>query len=95
MIDSWPRSNEPDIQDGANATLRALINNLTRLRSALSAAGAAYLQIMRGLHAARGQKKSYRPVLHVDSAPYPVQIVWGAKDPILTMRRFGWRALDE
>jgi pimeloyl-ACP methyl ester carboxylesterase len=56
--------------------------------------GAAYLQIMRGLHAARGEKKSYRPVLHVDAAPYPVQIVWGAKDPILTMKRFGWRALD-
>ena len=56
--------------------------------------GAAYLQIMRGLHAARGEKKSYRPVLHVDAAPYPVQIVWGAKDPILTMKRFGWRALE-
>jgi pimeloyl-ACP methyl ester carboxylesterase len=56
--------------------------------------GAAYLQIMRGLHAARGQKKSYRPVLHIDAAPYPVQIVWGAKDPILTMKRFGWKALE-
>jgi pimeloyl-ACP methyl ester carboxylesterase len=56
--------------------------------------GAAYLQIMRGLHAARGEKKDYRPVLHVDSAPYPVQIVWGAKDPILTMKRFGWKALE-
>ncbi len=57
-------------------------------------AGAAYLQIMRGLHATRGETKDYRPLLHVDSAPYPVQIVWGAKDPILTMKRFGWRALE-
>jgi haloalkane dehalogenase len=56
--------------------------------------GAAYLQIMRGLHATRGAAKNYRPLLHVDSAPYPVQIVWGARDPILTMRRFGWRALE-
>ncbi|TFH20540.1 MAG: alpha/beta fold hydrolase [Acidimicrobiales bacterium] len=56
--------------------------------------GAAYLQIMRGLHATRGETKNYRPLLHVDSAPYPVQIVWGAKDPILTMRRFGWRTLE-
>ena len=56
--------------------------------------GAAYLQIMRGLHAARGDKKDYRPLLHVDSAPYPVQVVWGAKDPILTMKRFGWRTLE-
>jgi haloalkane dehalogenase len=57
-------------------------------------AGTAYLQIMRGLHATRGEKKDYHRLLHADSAPYPVQIVWGAKDPILTMKRFGWRALE-
>ena len=55
--------------------------------------GAAYLQIMRGLRAPGGRARDYRPLLHVDSVPYPVQIVWGAEDPILTTRRFGWPAL--
>jgi hypothetical protein len=25
--------------------------------------------------------------------PYPVQVIWGADDPILRLRRFGWQAL--
>ena len=55
--------------------------------------GAAYLKIMRGLHAHRGRRVDYGPVLHIARTPYPVQVIWGAKDPILSVSRFGWPAL--
>jgi pimeloyl-ACP methyl ester carboxylesterase len=56
-------------------------------------AGAAYLRIMRGLHTAPGGLGDYRTVLDAASVPYPVQLIWGAEDPILRLRSFGWAAL--
>ena len=53
--------------------------------------GAAYLRIMRAL-----RDKDVGPwedVVDCRFAPYPVDIVWGAKDPILSLRRFGWPVL--
>jgi len=55
--------------------------------------GAAYLQIMRGLHVAREQPIDFGPVLDHRRTPYPVQVLWGAQDPILSVKRFGWAAL--
>jgi haloalkane dehalogenase len=53
--------------------------------------GAAYLQIMRNV---RGGARDYRTAVDSRSVPYPVQIIWGANDRILPLRRHGWRALS-
>jgi pimeloyl-ACP methyl ester carboxylesterase len=50
--------------------------------------GAAYLEIMRNLH--RGAV-DHRAAVDSRSTPYPVQVVWGAADPVLSMRRHGWK----
>ena len=55
--------------------------------------GAAYLQIMAALGEQREVPVDYRPILNTSTAPYPVQIIWGADDPILRLRRFGYQAL--
>jgi haloalkane dehalogenase len=52
--------------------------------------GAAYLEIMRNL---RRGARDHRAVVDSRSTPYPVQVIWGAKDPILPLRRHGWRAM--
>jgi pimeloyl-ACP methyl ester carboxylesterase len=52
--------------------------------------GAAYLQIMRQL---RASPADYRGLLNPASIPYPVQIIWGAHDPVLPLRKHGWRAM--
>jgi haloalkane dehalogenase len=52
--------------------------------------GAAYLEIMRNL---RRGARDHRAVVDSRSAPYPVQVIWGAKDPILPLRRHGWKAM--
>lgn len=51
--------------------------------------GAAYLKIMRNL---RRGARDYRTVVDSRSTPYPVQVIWGARDPVLPFRRYGWRA---
>jgi pimeloyl-ACP methyl ester carboxylesterase len=53
--------------------------------------GAAYLQIMRQL---RSSPADYRGALKPGSIPYPVQIIWGAHDPVLPLRKHGWRAME-
>ena len=53
--------------------------------------GAAYLRIMANLR--RGHV-DHRAVVDSRTTPYPVRVVWGAKDPILPLRRYGWRARD-
>jgi haloalkane dehalogenase len=53
--------------------------------------GRAYLRIMRNL---RRSPASYRDVVDTRAVPYPVQIVWGADDPILSLRKHGWSARD-
>ena len=55
--------------------------------------GAGYLRIMRGLGEQRSTPIDYQPVLDATRVPYPVQVVWGADDPILRLRSFGWKAL--
>jgi len=55
--------------------------------------GAGYLAIMRALGGQRAAPFDARPVLDARTAPYPVQVVWGADDPILRLHRFGWAAL--
>lgn len=54
--------------------------------------GATYLQIMSKV---REGRESSRWVETIDSrrTPYPVSIVWGGHDPILSIRRYGWKAL--
>ena len=53
--------------------------------------GAAYLRIMANLR--RGHV-DHRAVVDSRTTPYPVQVVWGVKDPILPIRRHGWRARE-
>ena len=55
--------------------------------------GAGYLRIMHGIGAQRTSPVDYRSVIDVNRVPYPVQVIWGADDPILRLRRFGWQAL--
>jgi haloalkane dehalogenase len=52
--------------------------------------GAGYLRIMRRL---RDSAHDYRDVVHAPTVPYPVQVVWGANDPALRLKKFGWTAL--
>ena len=53
--------------------------------------GAAYLRIMANLRRGHGD---YRAVVDSRTTPYPVQVVWGTKDPVLPFKRHGWRARD-
>jgi haloalkane dehalogenase len=53
--------------------------------------GAAHLRIMANLRRGHGD---YRAVVDPRTTPYPVQVVWGTKDPILPFKRHGWRARD-
>ena len=56
--------------------------------------GATYLQIMR--HVREGHEGNrWNAVIDSRQVPYPVQIVWGGYDPILPIRRYGWKALAE
>ena len=53
--------------------------------------GAAYLRIMANLRRGNGD---YTAVVDSRSTPYPVQVIWGTKDPALPFGRHGWRARD-
>jgi pimeloyl-ACP methyl ester carboxylesterase len=52
--------------------------------------GRAFLQIMRGFEATADKERHYLAALR--SKPYPVQVVWGVRDRLLTWRRYGVQA---
>jgi haloalkane dehalogenase len=52
--------------------------------------GRAFLRIMRGFERTRAKRDLYVGTLR--DVPYPVQIVWGADDPALTLKRHGEEA---
>jgi haloalkane dehalogenase len=52
--------------------------------------GRAFLRIMRGFERTRAKRDLYVSALR--DVPYPVQIVWGANDPALTLKRHGEEA---
>jgi haloalkane dehalogenase len=54
--------------------------------------GAGYLRIMRGLRAGH-HHEGYPVVLDQRRTTYPVSVLWGALDPILTLRRQGMAVL--
>jgi haloalkane dehalogenase len=56
--------------------------------------GRAYLEIMRNLRRGPGRARGYRDVVDTRAVAYPVQIVWGADDPILSLRKHGWAARE-
>jgi pimeloyl-ACP methyl ester carboxylesterase len=56
--------------------------------------GRAYLEIMRNLQRTADKARLYASVVDTRRVPYPVQIVWGADDPVLPMRKHGWRARE-
>lgn len=56
--------------------------------------GRAYLAIMRNLQRTAEKAARYRAVVDTRRVPYPVQIIWGADDPILSMRKHGWAARE-
>jgi haloalkane dehalogenase len=52
--------------------------------------GRAFLQIMRGFEATADKQRHYLAALR--SRPYPVQVVWGVLDRMLSWRRYGVQA---
>ncbi|MFN8466754.1 MAG: alpha/beta hydrolase [Caldilineaceae bacterium] len=54
--------------------------------------GASYLQIMSKVRKGR-ESSRWAEVIDSRRNPYPVAIVWGGHDPILSIRRYGWKAL--
>jgi haloalkane dehalogenase len=52
--------------------------------------GRAFLKIMRGFEPTAAKQRHYLATLR--TARYPVQVVWGARDPALTWRRYGVQA---
>lgn len=56
--------------------------------------GAGYLDIMRNVRASAAvTTSSYRDVVDTTRVPYPVQVIWGAQDPILGLQRRGLEML--
>lgn len=55
--------------------------------------GAAYLRIMSLLGQQRGSV-DYSHIVDARKAAYPVALAWGGLDPILTLRRMGFTALE-
>jgi haloalkane dehalogenase len=56
--------------------------------------GRAYLRIMRNLQRTPEKARRYKAAVDTRSVPYPVQIVWGVDDPILSLRRHGMAARE-
>jgi pimeloyl-ACP methyl ester carboxylesterase len=52
--------------------------------------GRAFLKIMRGFELTAEKQRLYLSALR--NPPYPVQIVWGVRDPALSWRRYGVQA---
>jgi haloalkane dehalogenase len=52
--------------------------------------GRAFLKIMRGFELTAVNQRRYLDVVH--DSDYPVQVVWGARDTMLSWRRFGVQA---
>ena len=52
--------------------------------------GRAFLKIMRGFEPTADKERRYLSA--VRNTPYPVQVVWGVRDPALTWRRYGVEA---
>ncbi|HYB29607.1 MAG TPA: alpha/beta fold hydrolase [Solirubrobacteraceae bacterium] len=55
--------------------------------------GSAYLRIMRALGRVDGGPRDYTALVNSATNPYPVQVIWGALDPALPLRRYGMKAL--
>jgi hypothetical protein len=49
--------------------------------------GEAFLQIMRGFELGAEKEQFFRDGLAPDNRPYPVQVVWGDRDPALPRKR--------
>jgi haloalkane dehalogenase len=56
--------------------------------------GRGYLKIMRNLERTPGKARLYKRVVDTRRSPYPVQIVWGADDRVLPLRKHGFRARE-
>jgi haloalkane dehalogenase len=56
--------------------------------------GRAYLRIMRNLERTADKARRYKRVVDTRTQRYPVQIIWGADDPILSLRKHGWQARE-
>ena len=49
--------------------------------------------IMRSVRAGGDRRQLVRDVVDTRRVPYPVQVIWGARDPILALRRRGLEML--
>jgi haloalkane dehalogenase len=55
--------------------------------------GATYLEIMRRVREGHGRDR-WREVVDTRATPYPVQVVWGGHDPMLSIGRHAWSVLE-
>jgi pimeloyl-ACP methyl ester carboxylesterase len=55
--------------------------------------GASYLAIMRNVREGH-ENRAWASVVDARTAAYPVRIAWGGHDPMLSLRRFGWKMLE-
>ena len=55
--------------------------------------GRGYLAIMRSLEHRAEVRERYEAVVDTRHVPYPVQILWGADDRVLPLKKHGWGAL--
>jgi haloalkane dehalogenase len=49
---------------------------------------------MRNLQRTPEKARRYKAAVDTRTVPYPVQIVWGVDDPILSLRRYGMAARE-
>ena len=55
--------------------------------------GASYLEIMRRIREGH-ETGRWRDVVDARITPYPVQVVWGGHDPMLSISRYAWPILE-
>ena len=55
--------------------------------------GASYLAIMRNVRDGH-ETGAWASVVDSRTAAYPIRIAWGGHDPMLSLRKFGWKMLD-
>lgn len=77
---SWPLIFVVDRRATPRGEVEAYVDLLKRRDG-----GRAFLKIMRGFERTAEKRDLYRAALR--DVPYPVQVVWGTKDPALTLER--------
>jgi haloalkane dehalogenase len=70
-----------------NSLTKPAFRTLMRLQGIADPGGAAFLKIMRGFELTRAKRDLYVDVL--GRGPFPIQVIWGERDPALKITRHG------